>query len=90
MHFPRGWNSPVDVLQRKIHAYVVRMSIPAFGRHGKERLEIMFVAIVRFVQSWKDYNSALRELSVLSDSELADFGISRSDIPRVAWEQATR
>ena len=50
----------------------------------------MFLSIVRFVQSWKDYNAALRELSVLSDSELADVGISRSDIPRVAWEQATR
>jgi uncharacterized protein YjiS (DUF1127 family) len=50
----------------------------------------MFLAIVRFIQSWKDYNSALRELSLLSDRELADVGISRSDIPRVAWEQATR
>jgi uncharacterized protein YjiS (DUF1127 family) len=50
----------------------------------------MFLSVFRFIQSWKDYNSALRELSVLSDSELADVGISRSDIPRVAWEQATR
>ena len=50
----------------------------------------MFLSIVRFIQSWKDYNSALRELNLLSDRELADVGISRSDIPRVAWEQATR
>lgn len=50
----------------------------------------MFLAIVRFIQTWKTYNSALRELSVLSDRELADVGISRSDIPRVAWNQATR
>ena len=50
----------------------------------------MFLAIVRFVQSWKDYNSTLRELSQLSDRELADVGISRSDIARVAWENATR
>ena len=49
----------------------------------------MFLAIVRFIQSWKDYNSTLRELSLLSDRELADVGISRSDIPRVAWKQAT-
>jgi uncharacterized protein YjiS (DUF1127 family) len=50
----------------------------------------MFLAIAHFVQSWKDYNSTLRELSHLSDRELADVGISRSDIPRVAWKSATR
>ena len=50
----------------------------------------MFLAIVRFVQSWKDYNSTLRELSHLSDRELADVGISRSDIPRVAWSASQR
>jgi uncharacterized protein YjiS (DUF1127 family) len=59
-----------------------------FGRTRK--VPIMFLAIVRFIQSWKDYNSALRELSLLSDRELADVGIVRSDIPRVAWDQATR
>jgi uncharacterized protein YjiS (DUF1127 family) len=59
-----------------------------FGRTGK--VQTMFLAIVRFIQSWKSYNSALRELSLLSDRELADVGISRSDIPRVAWDQATR
>ena len=50
----------------------------------------MFLAIVLFIRSWKDYHNALRELSLLTDRELADVGISRSDIPRVAWEQATR
>ena len=50
----------------------------------------MFLAIVRFLQAWKAYNNALRELNLLSDRELADVGISRSDIPRVAWTQATR
>jgi uncharacterized protein YjiS (DUF1127 family) len=50
----------------------------------------MFLAIVRFVQAWKTYNASLRELGQLSDRELADVGISRSDIPRVAWENATR
>jgi hypothetical protein len=31
---------------------------------------------------------AVNELSHLSDRELADIGISRSDIPRVAWIDA--
>jgi uncharacterized protein YjiS (DUF1127 family) len=48
----------------------------------------MFLAIIRFLDSWKRYNASLRELSALGDRELADIGISRSDIPRIAWEAA--
>jgi uncharacterized protein YjiS (DUF1127 family) len=88
MLLPHRWNSPLAVLPRIIHAYVARMSILASA--ARERFKTMFLAIVRFIQSWKSYNSALRELSLLSDRELADVGISRSDIPRVAWDQATR
>ena len=45
-------------------------------------------AIISFLQSWRRYNASLRELSQLGDRELADIGISRSDIPRVAWDKA--
>jgi uncharacterized protein YjiS (DUF1127 family) len=45
----------------------------------------MFASIVRFVRAWRRYNHSLRELSRLGDRELADIGISRSDIRRVAW-----
>jgi uncharacterized protein YjiS (DUF1127 family) len=45
----------------------------------------MFAALVRFIQEWKRYNESLSELNRLGDRELADIGISRSDIPRVAW-----
>ena len=45
---------------------------------------IMLSAIVRFIQEWKRYNRSLNELNRLGDRELADIGISRSDIPRVA------
>jgi uncharacterized protein YjiS (DUF1127 family) len=50
----------------------------------------MFLSILRFFQSWKRYNASLRELNRLDDRSLADIGISRSDIPRIAWESATR
>ena len=46
--------------------------------------------ITRFLRQWRRYNSNLRELSQLGDRELADLGISRSDIPRVAWESSAR
>jgi uncharacterized protein YjiS (DUF1127 family) len=48
----------------------------------------MFAAIVRLIQSWKNYNRSLSELSRLGDRELADIGISRSDIPRLARSAA--
>ncbi|MGH6683127.1 MAG: DUF1127 domain-containing protein [Pseudolabrys sp.] len=49
----------------------------------------MFASIVRFIRDWKRYNSSVRELSRLGDRDLADIGISRSDIQRVSWT-ATR
>jgi len=48
----------------------------------------MFAHIVRLIRQWKRYNQSLTELSRLGDRELADIGISRSDIHRVAWGAA--
>ena len=45
----------------------------------------MLTHFVRMVRAWKRYNQSLSELNRLGDRELADIGISRSDIPRVAW-----
>jgi uncharacterized protein YjiS (DUF1127 family) len=50
----------------------------------------MLVAIINFLRAWRRYNTTLRELSQLGDRELADIGITRADIPRVAWEDAER
>ena len=46
--------------------------------------------IMRFLRQWRRYNASLRELSQLGDRELSDMGISRSDIPRIAWEGSNR
>lgn len=48
----------------------------------------MIASITRFFEAWKRYGTAVEELSHLSDRELADIGISRSDIQRIAWEHA--
>ncbi len=56
----------------------------------KGKKATMLTAIVRFIQEWKRYNQSLNELSRLGDRELADIGISRSDIPRIAWTTAHR
>ena len=50
----------------------------------------MLLAVIRFLQSWRRYNASVRELSSLGDRELADIGISRGDIARIAWDNATR
>jgi uncharacterized protein YjiS (DUF1127 family) len=44
----------------------------------------MLMSFIRMVQAFKDYQRNLSELSRLSDRELADIGLDRSDIPRVA------
>lgn len=48
----------------------------------------MLSNIVRLIRAWKRYNRSLNELNRLGDRELADIGISRSDIQRVAWGAA--
>jgi uncharacterized protein YjiS (DUF1127 family) len=40
------------------------------------------------IQAVRDYNRNVNELSQLSDRELADIGIGRSEIPRIAAGQA--
>jgi len=48
----------------------------------------MFATIVRALRAWRRYSQSVNELNRLGDRELADIGISRSDIPRVAWSAA--
>ena len=48
----------------------------------------MFASIVRVLRAWRRYNQSVNELNRLGDRELADIGISRSDIQRVAWTAA--
>ena len=50
----------------------------------------MFASIARLFQSWKRYGDVTRELSHLSDRELSDIGITRSDIDRIAADHAHR
>jgi uncharacterized protein YjiS (DUF1127 family) len=49
---------------------------------------MFFSTIMKIYGDWRRYNAGLSALSSLSDRELADMGISRADIYRVAWEKA--
>lgn len=48
----------------------------------------MLPYVIRFLRAWRRYNVSLRQLSLLSDRELADIGVARSDIPRISWESS--
>jgi uncharacterized protein YjiS (DUF1127 family) len=47
----------------------------------------MLLSIIRMIQAFRDYQRNVAELSQLSDRELSDIGIDRSDIPRIAAGQ---
>ena len=44
----------------------------------------MLLSLIRMIQAFRDRQRNIAELSQLSDRELADMGLNRSDIPRVA------
>ena len=44
----------------------------------------MLLSLIRMIQALRDYQRNVAELSRLSDRELADIGLVRSDIPSVA------
>jgi len=62
--------------------------------HGRSILTIMemtmsmFPSIVHLYQAWRRHEAVRRELSQLTDRELADIGITRSDIERIASGEA--
>jgi uncharacterized protein YjiS (DUF1127 family) len=43
---------------------------------------------VRLLRMWRRYERSLSELSQLGDRELADIGLTRSEIPAAAWKAA--
>ena len=54
-----------------------------------QRITTMLLShLVDIFRQWRRYNESLRELNRLADRELADIGMTRGDIPRVAWESS--
>src|SRR5471032_3261173 len=59
------------------------MRLPRAESNTLRRLS-MLLSLIRMIQAFRDYQRNVSELSQLSDRELADIGLDRSDIPRVA------
>ena len=52
--------------------------------------EMLISKLIRWFRTWTRYRRGLRELAQLDDRELADIGVSRSEIPSIAWQDAGR
>lgn len=48
----------------------------------------MLIHVIRFLRSWRLCVDILRDLTRKSDSELKAMGLTRADIPRVAFERS--
>ena len=48
----------------------------------------MFEVLKSRITTWKRYNRTITELQALTNRELADLGIARADIIRIAREAA--
>ncbi|HEY2528624.1 MAG TPA: DUF1127 domain-containing protein [Xanthobacteraceae bacterium] len=54
------------------------------------RTQEMFISLLRHIDAWRRYQITVRELSNLSDRDLAELRITRLDIRRVAWVRPGR
>ena len=59
-------------------------SVPIKELNQEFKETTMLLSLIRMIQAFRDYQRNVAELSQLNDRELADIGLDRSDIPRVA------
>jgi uncharacterized protein YjiS (DUF1127 family) len=77
--------APFNLLEREVFAYIHfndKGFLQRLNRKYKETT--MLLSLIRMIRAFRDYQRNVSELSQLSDRELADIGLDRSDIPRVA------
>lgn len=44
-----------------------------------------FWRYVNFLATWREHRKAIKQLNMLTDKELNDIGLNRSDIDRMVW-----
>jgi len=44
-----------------------------------------FWRYVNFLATWREHRRAIKQLNMLTDRELNDIGMNRSDIDRLVW-----
>jgi uncharacterized protein YjiS (DUF1127 family) len=85
MHFSLSCIATSELLQCNNLTYIHFNDEDLLQRLNRNFKEItMLLSLIRMIQAFRDYQRNVSELSQLSDRELADIGLDRSDIPRVA------
>ena len=85
MQFICSCSASFKPLHCNIADYVVPRRLTRIQGVNQEFEEItMLLSLIRMIQAFRDYQRNVSELSQLTDRELADIGLDRSDIPRVA------
>jgi len=85
MQYELSCTAALELLQCGISLYIHFNDEALFQElNRKTRRLIMLLSLIRMIQAFRDYQRNVSELSQLSDRELADIGLDRSDIPRVA------
>jgi len=76
--------APFDLLERGTLTYI-HFNDEAFLQELNRKFKetTMLLSLIRMIQAFRDYQRNVSELSQLTDRELADIGLDRSDIPRV-------
>jgi uncharacterized protein YjiS (DUF1127 family) len=85
MRFSPSCIAAIDLPQCGILLYICfndEASLQGLNRNLR-RLP-MLLSLIRMIRAFRDYQRNVSELAQLSDRELADIGLDRSDIPRVA------
>jgi uncharacterized protein YjiS (DUF1127 family) len=59
--------------------------IPGLSAKRTKGWTMILAKLIRLYRAWRNYERSMSELSRLDDRELADIGISRAEIPAVAW-----
>ena len=85
-----GHLSPANFALHKMVRRTILLASKATNQLSIHRGMTMFNFFSDGFKRWNRYNTTRRELDLLTDRELADLGIMRSDIPRIARESVAR
>jgi uncharacterized protein YjiS (DUF1127 family) len=85
MHIELSCIAALELPQRDGVTYIHFNDEAVFqGLNRQDKETTMLLSLIRMIRAFRDYQRNVSELSQLSDRELADIGLDRSDIPRVA------
>jgi len=84
MHLSLSCTAAFELLQRNTKNYIQTTDEARVKGWIELQETTMLLSLIRMIQAFRSYQRTVAELSQLSDRELADIGLDRSDIPRIA------